>query len=77
MPDQRAGLVAARDSAIYARPVSFAHAEMSSQSHAGLPPTVHTGNVPQLDLIAMREGWTMTAEDSGTEGWSNVEFTRG
>lgn len=36
---------------------------------------VHDENVAQLDLIAMRHGWTMTTEDSG-DGWVHADFTK-
>lgn len=39
--------------------------------------TVHTANVPQLDLIAMNEGYAMRSEPTGVEGWSNVTMTLG
>lgn len=37
---------------------------------------VHAGNVPQLDLIAMRNGYVVTFEDSMTEGWVYAVFER-
>jgi hypothetical protein len=35
---------------------------------------VRTGNVPQIDLIAMQYGWRMRAEDMG-DGWSQIVFS--
>jgi hypothetical protein len=38
---------------------------------------VRTGNVPQLDLVAMEHGWSMTstADDEHPE-WTTVTFSR-
>lgn len=35
----------------------------------------HTENIPQLDLIAMRNGWTVESEDAG-DGWTYCTFRR-
>jgi hypothetical protein len=38
---------------------------------------VRTGNVPQLDLVAMQHGWTMTSTvDDEHPEWSAVTFRR-
>jgi len=50
-------------------------AETFAKFGAGLRATVSSDNVPQLDLVAMRRGWTMVAEDA-SDGWSHVEFSR-
>jgi hypothetical protein len=39
------------------------------------PAAVRTDNVPQIDLIAMKFGWTMTTSEYG-DGWSQVSFRR-
>lgn len=40
--------------------------------------TVQTATVPQLDLIAMRHGWTLASDPVETsQQWSNATFTRG
>lgn len=47
-----------------------------SPSVTSISTTVHSGNVPQLDLLAMREGWRMTAKESEVDGWTYVTFDR-
>lgn len=37
---------------------------------------VYTELLPQLDLVAMRYGYTMTSEPTQTEAWSYVSFRR-
>ncbi|WRQ08250.1 hypothetical protein JDBV14_00680 [Mycobacterium phage harman] len=54
-------------------------ANLASGRPAGMRAHVHTVNLPQADLIAMRYGMTMRVLEHGghAEGcaWSGVEFT--
>lgn len=46
---------------------------------AAAPPTheatIRSDNAAQADLIAMRNGYQCSVEDSGAEGWSVATFT--
>lgn len=37
---------------------------------------VHTGNLPVLDLAAMREGFTMTTLEEIDDTWTQVRFVK-
>ena len=38
--------------------------------------TVHSDNMPQVDLIAMSRGYTLSVEGED-DGWTHLTFTRG
>jgi len=37
---------------------------------------IQTSNVPQADLIALRYGWTLEAEEL-SDGWTNIQLKNG
>ena len=39
--------------------------------------TLRTDSMPQVDLIAMRHGWTARVVCEPIEGWTDVTFDRG
>src|SRR5438128_6149503 len=50
--------------------------EMKPATVKRIMTTVHTGNVAQLDLLAMKHGWQMTTEETEVDDWTYVEFGR-
>ena len=38
--------------------------------------TVHTDNVPQLDLVAMRHGYDVDSTTTVRDGWTIIELRR-
>jgi hypothetical protein len=60
----------------HARQVGFRYLEGVGVAVSEYRATVRSDLVPQLDLVAMEKGFTMTSEVTDIPEWSDVTFTR-
>lgn len=51
-------------------------ARLESGRHHFLRVTLHTASMPQVDLLAMKCGYTMRYQVMPQDEWSDVEFTK-
>ena len=72
MREREADRIRRRDQS--ARETDFREAPADAQT---ITTVAHTVSVPQLDLLAMQHGWTMTTYPTGYDGWTGVQFERG